>query len=1110
MAPMSDSSATFLPEQPAVDLQHPWPGLSAFTEELHEFFHGRDREADDLFRRVRRKAFTVLFGQSGLGKTSLLQAGLFPMLRREGFLPVLIRIDYATTAPAPAAQVKAAVVHALESADLAGATRPKPEETLWEYFHRTDVCLEIREDEPFSLALVFDQFEELFTLGQAGAAAHSRLPAFLSELADLIEDRAPAVLRQRFKDNPELVGDFAYNRQNYRVLFCLREDYLAHLEDLRERMPSIAQNRMRLTGMNGPQALKAVLGPGEGLVSEEVGRQIVRFVAGSPGRKSTPGHVQGDADGLEGCEVEPSLLSLVCRELNDRRLGQGLPQITADLLAGSSERILQDFYERCVGDQPPAVRAFIEEELLTDSGARENMALERARKELRERGAPPSAVNELVKRRLLHLEERLGVQRVELTHDVLTDVVKKSRDKRQQEEAASRAVEREREVRRQLRRSRKRLAYMMGLVVFFAGVSGIAVYFMLVAEQATKVAQEQKKETQATMARLKLSEKENTEKTLLVVSLQKRNSVSEATQERIQDFESTLYTQSTNNPALLALLPQALEIDTQHLDEMLKVDPQDVKALQKKALKLAQSADLAEKRKKPDDAIRLCEQGLKAAGTLSTKINDVASLRHALLAYGIIAGTYKALGKLPDAMEACDNAISIAEKVDPTKESRATYYRSVLYALRGEIFRAQKRNSDALDAYRSGLKVAEEAAGDNDDPKLRGQTASIHAATGNILLDQGKKEDALASFKKARDIRVALWRANDGFETRRNLALSFEKIGDVYKALGNYEEARTAYDNNLRARKGMISETPSKVPPELAYNIDEAKYDLSFAYRRIGNLELTLGNPWDAKEAFWLSRDIAEELVQRNPAVKYLQELSYAYNGLGNSTRKQGQLALPVFGAAIVGLISSSMGQGLFLPTSALIPQKTKIMRFKEARDYYLKGLNAIDKAAKREPENDGLQDDLAFSYGKLGSTDIDLGKIPEAVDAYGRAVEISRSLAKKKDSDESRHALAGDLGSLAYAEIFNSQFQEAIANAKEALTIDPTQVWIQTNLAHGYLFDGRYEEAKAIYLKFKDVKVPGEQTFAESVLDDFRRFREQGVTHPDMEKIERLLKKSP
>ena len=79
------------------------------------------------------------------------------------------------------------------------------------------------------------------------------------------------------------------------------------------------------------------------------------------------------------------------------------------------------------------MRAFIEDELLTDSGFRENMALERARRLLTQRGAPASALDDLVQRRLLHVEERLEVQRIELTHDVLTKVIKKSRDERQQQ-----------------------------------------------------------------------------------------------------------------------------------------------------------------------------------------------------------------------------------------------------------------------------------------------------------------------------------------------------------------------------------------------------------------------------------------------------------------------------------------------------------------------------------------------------------------------------------------------------------------------------------------------------------------------------------------------------
>src|SRR6185295_17828973 len=107
--------------------------------------------------------------------------------------------------------------------------------------------------------------------------------------------------------------DFA--RADYRVLIALREDYLAHLEGVKGTMPSITQNRMRLARMSGAQALSAVLGPGGKLVSREVAESIVRFVAGG--------------SELANAEVEPSLLSLVCRELNTVRIAKGRPEITA-------------------------------------------------------------------------------------------------------------------------------------------------------------------------------------------------------------------------------------------------------------------------------------------------------------------------------------------------------------------------------------------------------------------------------------------------------------------------------------------------------------------------------------------------------------------------------------------------------------------------------------------------------------------------------------------------------------------------------------------------------------------------------------------------------------
>ena len=211
--------------------------------------------------------------------------------------------------------------------------------------------------------------------------------------------------------------------------------------------------------MTGKQGLEAVMGPGRGLVSQEVAEAIVRFVAGGAE--------------IANAEVEPSLLSLICRELNDTRIAEGREEISLDLLAGSRDSILSNFYERALADQPPAVRRIIEDELLTESGFRENVAEETLRAHFAAAGAAPETLATLVNRRLLRVEERLDMRRVELTHDVLCGVVKASRDLRHEREAreatermlaeqrdraaaARRAMIRARQVGDGLRRARRR------------------------------------------------------------------------------------------------------------------------------------------------------------------------------------------------------------------------------------------------------------------------------------------------------------------------------------------------------------------------------------------------------------------------------------------------------------------------------------------------------------------------------------------------------------------------------------------------------------------------------------------------------------------------------
>ncbi|HEY7871199.1 MAG TPA: hypothetical protein VIC31_00585, partial [Rudaea sp.] len=310
-------------------------------------------------------------------------------------------------------------------------------ESLWEFLHHRGDLLRDADGQTLMPLLIFDQFEEIFTLGQADDAGKLHAHQFLEDLADLVENRAPTTLEARMEQDDNAGEDFDFARADYRVLIALREDYLAHLEGIKDSMPSITQNRMRLARMSGEQALSAVLKPGAKLVTPEVAESIVRFVAGGAE--------------LKNAEIEPSLLSLVCRELNTIRQAQHRTDISTDLLAGSRDTILSEFYERALGDQPPGVRRVIEDELLTESGYRESLAEERVLKALAAVGAGRDALATLVNRRLLRIEERLDMRRVELTHDVLCSVVLASRNTRREREAREQAE-------RQLAQQREREA----------------------------------------------------------------------------------------------------------------------------------------------------------------------------------------------------------------------------------------------------------------------------------------------------------------------------------------------------------------------------------------------------------------------------------------------------------------------------------------------------------------------------------------------------------------------------------------------------------------------------------------------------------------------------
>src|SRR5262249_8020386 len=156
-----------------------------------------------LFTRVKRERLTVLYGKSGLGKSSLLQAGLFPKLRAVAMLPVYMRLSFENDAPSPDQQVKAALEAGIRAAGFSETVLPQADESAWEYLHRREPALVDCDGNVVVPVLVFDQFEEWFTLGSRPEFAARLESEFLPSLAALIENRKPEALMQELKQNPE-------------------------------------------------------------------------------------------------------------------------------------------------------------------------------------------------------------------------------------------------------------------------------------------------------------------------------------------------------------------------------------------------------------------------------------------------------------------------------------------------------------------------------------------------------------------------------------------------------------------------------------------------------------------------------------------------------------------------------------------------------------------------------------------------------------------------------------------------------------------------------------------------------------------------------------------
>jgi hypothetical protein len=406
----------------ALSADRPWPGMRPYRESDAGFFFGRDAETADLQARVERSMLTLLYGRGGLGKTSLVRAGMAPRLAGHAYLPVYLRPralladgsdPVVTTARAIEAAAKAAGVEATAAFDAP---------SLWELFHRDSFGLWDSSNRLVTAVLVFDQFEEIFQLIDDEPAAAPRVKALLDNIAELVENRLPA--RLAAMDLPE--GEayrFDIAAKDYRVVLSFREDYLPQVRKLHAIVPAVIENHVRLEPLSGRQALEVVEKAGGSLVDREAARALVAGVgrpAGLLQRLLGPAPAAADTApdaSLANLEVEPSILSVVCFYLNAERRQRGQSTIDVGLVKLKKPGdIFDDYYRKAMAAVDPQVRQFVETHLVTSDGER---VLYPVKAVEAERGGLLRAIAPLLDQGILRKEWFAGEQRLEISHDLL-------------------------------------------------------------------------------------------------------------------------------------------------------------------------------------------------------------------------------------------------------------------------------------------------------------------------------------------------------------------------------------------------------------------------------------------------------------------------------------------------------------------------------------------------------------------------------------------------------------------------------------------------------------------------------------------------------------------
>lgn len=441
------------------NIQNPFIGLRTYEESDAVFFRGRKSSTSDLYSLISENDVVVLHAESGEGKSSLLNAGLFPMLRDERFFPIKISFteeDYALENPNFDRIVYQRIVDCVnqingdapdtkvlrDTPNLNGKITITP-------IIGVDTKLSHNNDlrqcswwllRNFTLnaygaslipVLVFDQFEEVFTRPKSNTWTEDFFIWLSRTLDNAVPKNVIDLIREIIgadTEFPQIGSD-----KKFKALFSLRTEYMGELDYWgiqRHHITVLKNSRYCLKPLTEHEA-DEVLGL-QPIFTPQIREQIKRAIKSSNGSKRIQSNLP---------TIPAMLLSVVGTTATNNIVKKG---IAFDNLHEINDNgfstdvftnIIDQFYQKEISNAniPRRVIKQIENVLVDDKGKR--VRIKADSKDLRKINFETKYKPILEKNRLIKCTQINGDEYVELTHDALAKVISNNRAKQAENSA---------------------------------------------------------------------------------------------------------------------------------------------------------------------------------------------------------------------------------------------------------------------------------------------------------------------------------------------------------------------------------------------------------------------------------------------------------------------------------------------------------------------------------------------------------------------------------------------------------------------------------------------------------------------------------------------------